>query len=126
MYEGCQGLLEDGQVCFLGVAARRARQTGVYRDGINNRGHSGHVCQAIGEGTLNMFCFMVKTSVGRCQVWEESGLQLFGISGVLSNCLELVDSIKLKQNCRLYVNQLCLEGGDFRYSRLTINKPSGG
>lgn len=28
-----------------------------------------------------MFRFFIRTSVGRCQVWEEAGSQIFGMSG---------------------------------------------
>lgn len=80
MYEGCQGLLSDGRVCVLGVTAQRSRQVGAYQVGLNSRNRVGHACQDIGEGT-HMFRFLVKTHVGRCQVWEEAGSQLFGMSG---------------------------------------------
>lgn len=80
VYEGCQGLVEDGRVCALGITVRRARQLGVYREGTNSRNRSGHTCEEIGEGS-HMFCSLVRTSVGRCQMWEEAGMQLFGMSG---------------------------------------------
>lgn len=80
VYEGCQRLLEDGRVCALGVVARKARQAGAYKSGTHSRGHREHIRQEIGEGS-HMLNFFIRTAVGRCQVWEEAGLQLFGISG---------------------------------------------
>lgn len=69
-----------GRVCALGITAHRARQVGAYQAGLNSRNRVGHVCRDIGEGT-HMFNFFVKTPIGRCQVWEEAGSQLFGRSG---------------------------------------------
>lgn len=44
VYEGCQGLLDDGRVCALGVAARRARQAGLYHGGASSRSCVNHTC----------------------------------------------------------------------------------
>lgn len=53
---------------------------GAYQVGLNSRGCVEHICQDIGEG-IHMFGFLVKTPIGRCQVWEEAGSQLLGMGG---------------------------------------------
>lgn len=59
VYEGCQGILEDGKMCTLGVTARTARQTGAYEDGPNSQSRGNHSYQEIWEG-VHIFCFFDK------------------------------------------------------------------
>ncbi|CAM6124012.1 unnamed protein product [Calypogeia fissa] len=80
-YEGCQGMLEDGRACALGVSARRKRlrfpMTPFHPDA---RDRAQHTCANIGKG-LPMFSFYVQIDGEVMEVWEDAGAQLFQMPG---------------------------------------------
>lgn len=65
---GCDEQLRDGSVCRLGT---KARHVGSCEGLAFGRIQGIALCQKVGEGRL-MFCFMIDTSQGEYQVWDEA------------------------------------------------------
>lgn len=81
VYEGCNFLLFDGNMCTLGPSLHQEREMNpespIRR---YSRKHHDHVYVKVGHGWY-MYNFAIAIGDMVLQVWELNGLQLFGISG---------------------------------------------
>lgn len=81
LYEGCDGLLNDGQACELGKSARRDQSRGRPIPASKNlRDRTGHVCRPIDCGK-KMWNFVVVIDDLHIDVFEGPGQDLLGMSG---------------------------------------------